>query len=210
MRLGGPGRIGRVLAAVVTAGTIGAACSSHNGTHTGTGTTAPHHATTTTTATTAVVPTTATTSTTTGIGPCAQVTSTVGQVQGAAGTIVGTITLAEVGTGTCTMLGYPGLTRFSSSGAQVTTTVVNGLTVKLSGPPSQPPALVTLTAAQQAEFTFQYSDVTTGTETSCATSATVSVTPPGATAASTPVALMMTPCNNGTVNVSPVYAATPG
>jgi hypothetical protein len=200
---GGTGRVGRVLTAVVTAGVIGAACSSHNGSHTGTGTTAPHNGTTTTT--TAVAPTSSTTSTTTGIGPCSQVTATVGQVQGAAGTIVGTITLAEVASGTCTMLGYPSLTRFSSSGAVVPTTVVNGLTVDLSGPPSQPPVLVTLSATQQAEFTFQYSDVTTGSETSCATSTTASVTSPGA-----PVALMMTPCNNGTVNVSPAYAATAG
>jgi Protein of unknown function (DUF4232) len=207
MGLGGTGRVVRVLAAVVTAGVIGAACSSHHGTNTGTGTTAPHHGTTTTT-TTAVVPTTATTSTTTGIGPCNQVTATVGQIQGAAGTIVGTITLAEVGSGTCTMLGYPSVTRFNASGAVVPTTVVNGLTVNLSGPPSQPPVLVTLSATQQAEFTFQYSDVTTGTETSCATSTTASVTSPGATAASAPVALMATACNNGTVNVSPVYAAT--
>jgi Protein of unknown function (DUF4232) len=209
MGLGGTGRLARVLAAVATAGVIGAACSSHNGTHTGTGTTAPHHHGTTTT-TTAVVPTTASTTTTTGIGPCAQATATVGQIQGAAGTIVGTITLAEVGSGTCTMIGYPGLSRFNSSGASVPTTVVHGLTINLSGPPSQPPALVTLTATQQAEFTFQYSDVTTGTETSCPNSTTVSVTPPGGTTASAPVALSATACNSGTIDVSPVYAATAG
>jgi Protein of unknown function (DUF4232) len=206
MRLGGPGRLLRVVAAVVSAGVIGAACSSHDGTHTGTGTTTPHHHATTTT--TAVAPTSSTTTSTTGIGPCNQVTATPGEVQGAAGTIVGTITLAEVGGGTCTMIGYPGLSRASSTGVVVPTTVVHGLTVNLSGPPAQPPALVTLTSTQQAEFTFQYSDVTTGTETSCATSTTASVTSPGATAASAPVALMATACNNGTVNVSPVYAAT--
>jgi hypothetical protein len=209
MRLGGPGRLLRLVGAVVSAGVIGAACSSHNGTHTGTGTTTPHHHPTTTTTST-VAPTTSTTTSTTGIGPCAQVTATPGPVQGAAGTIVGTITLAEVGSGTCTMIGYPGLSRASSTGVTLPTTVVHGLTVNLSGPPVQPPALVTLTSTQQAEFTFQYSDVTTGTETSCATSATVAVTPPGATTASAPAPLMMTPCNQGTVNVSPVYAATAG
>jgi hypothetical protein len=208
MRLGGPGRLLRVVAAVVTAGVIGAACSSHNGTKTGTGTTAPHHHPTTTTTT--VAPTTSTTTSTTGIGPCNQITATPGQVQGAAGTIVGTITLAEVGGGTCTMIGYPGLSRDSSTGVPVPTTVVHGLTVNLSGPPVQPPALVTLTSTQQAEFTFQYSDVTTGTETTCATSATVSVTPPGATTASVPAPLTIAACNQGTINVSPVYAATAG
>jgi hypothetical protein len=37
----------------------------------------------------------------------------------------------------------------------------------------------------------------------------VTVTPPGASVASAPVPLTMAPCNNGTVEVSPVYAATP-
>ena len=129
-------------------------------------------------------------------------TATPGQSQGAAGTIVGTITLAPVGTATCTMEGYPALARFSSSGATVPTTVVDGLTVNLSGPPTQPPSVVTLSSGQQAEFTFEYSDVPS--------SATVTVTPPGATTASARVPLTMAPCNNGTVEVSPVYAATAG
>jgi hypothetical protein len=154
-------------AAFVCAALLLAACSSSPGHHTATGTTAPHKGTTTT-STTSVPPTTAGTTTTTGIAACAQVTATPGQAQGAAGTIVGTVTLAEVGSGTCTMMGYPSLARFDSTGAPVATTVVDGLTVNLSGPPTAPPTLVTLTATQQAEFTFQYSDVTTGTETSCA------------------------------------------
>jgi hypothetical protein len=193
-------------AAFVCAALLLAACSSSPGHHTATGTTAPHKGTTTT-STTSVPPTTAGTTTTTGIAACAQVTATPGQAQGAAGTIVGTVTLAEVGSGTCTMMGYPSLARFDSTGAPVATTVVDGLTVNLSGPPTAPPTLVTLTATQQAEFTFQYSDVTTGTETSCASSTTLSVTPPGATTASTPAPLTMAPCSNGTVEVSPVYAA---
>jgi hypothetical protein len=198
----------RVLGAVVCAGLLAAACSSNNGNHTGTTTTVRHHPTTTTT--TAVPPTTATTTTTTGITACVQVTATPGQVQGAAGTIVGTVTLTPVGSGTCTMMGYPTLARFNSTGAPVPIALVQGLTVNLSGPPTQPPSLVTLTAGQQAEFTFQYSDVVTGSETTCATSATVSVTPPGSSTPSAPAALMMSPCNNGTVDVSPVYAATAG
>ena len=88
------------------------------------------------------------------IAACAQVTATPGQTQGAAGTIVGTITLTPVGSATCTMEGYPVLARFSSSGASVPITMVNGLTVNLSGPPTQPPSVVTLSAGQQAEFTY--------------------------------------------------------
>jgi hypothetical protein len=197
--------------AFVCAGLLVAACSSNGGSHTTTGTTGSHKTKNTTTPTTSVAPTTASTTTsTTGIGPCARVTATPGQTQGAAGTIVGTFTLAEVGSGTCTMKGYPTLARFDSTGAPVATTVVDGLTVNLSGPPTEPPSLVTLTPTQQAEFTFQYSDVTTGTETSCATSTTLSVTTPGATTASTPAPLTMAPCSNGTIEVSPVYAAGAG
>jgi Protein of unknown function (DUF4232) len=199
------------LGAILCAGVVAAACSSSPGSHTATGTTSSHKnssTTTSTTSTTVVTPTTASTTTTTGIEPCAQVTATPGQGQGAAGTIVGTITLAEVGTGTCTIDGYPTLARFGASGASVPVTVVDGLTVNLSGPPSEPASVVTLTPGQQAEFTFQYSDVPTGSETTCASSTTLSVTTPGATSASAPAPLIMAPCTNGTVNVSPVYAAT--
>jgi hypothetical protein len=202
----------RVAAALLCAGLIAAACSSSKpGSHTTTGTTGRSHATTTTTqTTTAVTPTTAGTTTTTaaGVAACAQVTATTGQSQGAAGTIVGTITLTPVGSATCTMKGYPVLARFSSSGASVPITMANGLTVNLSGPPTQPPSLVTLSPTQQAEFTYAYSDVPTGAETSCAGSTTVSVTSPGASTASARVPLTMQPCNNATVEVSPVYAAS--
>jgi hypothetical protein len=197
-----------VAAALACVGLVAAACSSKPGSPTSTGTTGGSHRTTTTTQGTSATSTTASPTTTTGIAACAQVTATPGQSQGAAGTIVGTITLAPVGTATCTMEGYPALARFSSSGATVPITVVNGLTVNLSGPPTQPPSVVTLSSGQQAEFTFEYSDVPTGSETQCASSATVTVTPPGATTASAQVPLTMAPCNNGTVEVSPVYAAT--
>ncbi len=199
-----------VAAALVGVGLAAAACSSSPGSPTSTGTTGGSHRTTTTTQSTSVTTTTvaANATSTTGVAACAQVTATPGQSQGAAGTIVGTITLAPVGTATCTMEGYPALARFSSSGATVPITVVNGLTVNLSGPPTQPPSVVTLSSGQQAEFTFEYSDVPTGNQTQCAGSATVTVTPPGATTASAQVPLTMAPCNNGTVEVSPVYAAT--
>jgi hypothetical protein len=200
-------RLGRVLVTVLFGGVIAAACSNNPTPGPSSTTTTTVHRTTTTT--TALPPSTSTTtSTTAGSTACAQVSATPGQTQGAAGTIIGTVTLSEVGTGTCTIEGYPTLTRFNASGNSVTTTVVQGLTVNLSGPPSQPPALVTLSPTKQAEFTFQFSDVVTGSETSCAVSTTLSVTTPGATKASAPVPLSISACNNGTVEVSPVYAAS--
>jgi len=199
------GRALRVMTMVAGAGLFAAACSS-NTPSTTTTTTAVHRTTTTP----SVPPTTASTTTTTGLAACTQVSVTPGQTQGAAGTIIGTVTLALVGTGTCTIDGYPNLTRYAASGSIVTTTLVHGLTVNLSGPPTQPPSLVTLTSTQQAEFTFQFSDVVTGTETSCPVSSTLSVTTPGAASPSTPVPLTISACNNGTVDVSPVYAASGG
>jgi hypothetical protein len=198
------------MAGLACAGVIGTACTSQGGTHTSTRTTTTHRTTTTTSGGGVTTTSSTTTTSTTGISACAQVTATPGQTQGAAGTIVGTITVAEVGTGTCTMMGYPTLARFGAGGAAVPITLVHGITVNLPGPATQPPTLVTLTATQQAEFTFQYNDVITGTETSCATSTTLSVTTPGASGASAPIPLTMAPCNNGTVEVSPVYAATAG
>jgi hypothetical protein len=204
-------RVWGALMTVFFGGVLAAACSSTPSSHHGTGTTtttAVHR--TTTTAAPSTTASTASTTTTTGLAACAQVSATPGQIQGAAGTIIGTITLSEVGTRTCTIDGYPSLTRFNSSGGTVVTTVVHGLTVNQSGPPAQPPALVTVTPTQQAEFTFEYSDVVTGTETSCAVSSSVSITTPGATTPSAPVTLVISACNNGTVEVSPVYAATGG
>jgi hypothetical protein len=202
-------RAGRILRVVVTlacGGLIAAACSSGTPSTTTTTTTTVHRTTTTT----VVTPTTASTTTTTtaGIASCKQVSVTPGQTQGAAGTIIGTVTLTAVGSGTCTIEGYPNLTRYNASGAVVPTTVVQGLTTHIAGPPSQPAALVTLASSQQAQFTFQYSDVVTGSETSCAVSSTLSVTTPGATSPSTPAPLAISACNSGTVDVSPIYAAT--
>jgi hypothetical protein len=198
------GRILRVVAMTACGGLIAAACSSGTPSTTTTTSTSVHRTTTTT----GVAPTTASTTTTTGIASCTQVSATPGQTQGAAGTIIGTVTLAAVGAGSCTTEGYPNLTRYNSSGAVVPTTVVQGLTTHIAGPPSQPPALITLSAGQKAEFTFQYSDVVTGSETSCAVSSTLSVTTPGATSPSSPVPLAISACNNGTVDVSPIYIAT--
>jgi hypothetical protein len=104
-------------------------------------------------------------------------------------------------------MGYPTLFRFATGGASVPVEVSDGITVGIPGPPSQPPALVSLAPGAQAEFTYQYSDVTTGSETTCATSTTMSVSTPGSTE-SAPFALTMAPCGGGLVHVSPVYAGT--
>jgi uncharacterized protein DUF4232 len=194
------------IAVAAGAGAMAAGCTSSNGSHTPPQTTTRssgngHHPTTVPATTSTVTPTTANLS-------CATVTAAAGSTQGAAGTIVGTITVTNPGPGMCTIMGYPTLTRFDQSGATVPVTMEDGITVALGGGATQPPALVTLAPNAQAEFAYQYSDVPAGSEISCAGSATLAVTTPGAQMASSPIALAMAPCDNGTVHVSPVYAGT--
>jgi hypothetical protein len=59
-----------------------------------------------------------------------------------------------------------------------------------------------------AQFAYQFSDVPVGSETSCPTSESASVTMPGATTASPTFQLAIDPCGNGTIHVSPVYAGS--
>jgi Protein of unknown function (DUF4232) len=189
-------------------GVVAAACSSSPGTSTSSGTAAAHRGTTTTS--TAPTPTSAPASTSTSstaVAACSSVTATAGATQGAAGTITGTITLTAAGTTPCTIFGYPSLARYAAGGASVPVTVVNGLTVDVPGAATTS-STVTLTSSQGAAFTYQFSDVPTGTETQCATSASLTVTTPGAASASPQFPLTMAPCDNGTVRVSPVYAAS--
>ncbi len=97
---------------------------------------------------------------------------------------------------------------FSGSGAPLTVTMVNGLSVNVSPQASAPPSSVTVAPSGTAQFAYQFSDVPTGTETSCPNSEMATVTMPGATTPSPTFALNLDPCNNGTIRVSPVYATT--
>jgi hypothetical protein len=192
-----------VVTGVLLAGLLAAACSSSPSKPSisikgSTTTVAPSTSTSTTTSTTAAASSTA----------CQSLTAFSGSSEGAAGTIVGTIIVTNTGAGSCTIMGYPTLTRFATGGATVPVTMSDGITIGLSGPAAQPPALVTMAHGAEAEFTYQYSDVPSGTETTCASSATLAVTTPGESAASAPFALTMAPCDNGTVRVSPVYSGT--
>jgi hypothetical protein len=198
------------LAGLLCCGVMAAACSNPSP-HESTGTTTTNHTSTTITSTTSVSPSTGsggTNTTTTGIGPCPEVSASLGQTQGAAGTIIGTIDVTSLGSRTCTMEGYPTLTRFNAAGITITANIVHGLTVNLSGPASEPPALVTLAAGQGAAFDFEYSDVPTGEATSCPSSTSLSVTTPGALTPSPHFAVTMAPCDDETIAVSPVYAVS--
>ncbi len=118
------------------------------------------------------------------------------------------MTVTNAGSTPCTVNGYPKLALFSGSGAPLTVTLVNGLTVTISPPADGAPTAVNLAPSGTAQFAYQFSDVPVGSETSCPTSEAASVTMPGATTASANFALAIDPCDNGTVHVSPVYSGS--
>jgi hypothetical protein len=192
------------LAALAGAGLFLAACSN-----------SPSHSTTTTTsrATTTSSSTTSTTaasttSSTTASAACNHISASAGQSEGAAGTITGVVTVTNSGPSACTVDGYATVALYSGSGAPLTVTMVNGLSVDLSPPANAPPASVTIASAATAQFAYQYSDVTVSAETSCPTSEQASVIMPGATSPSPSFALAIAPCGNGTIHVSPLYQAS--
>jgi hypothetical protein len=192
---------------VAGAALLFAACGSSNSPSTTSTTHQAHARTTTTTAAPSTTTTTGSGSTTTaGSSACTHVTASAGQGQGAAGTITGTITVTNAGSTACTANGYPTLALFSGSGAPLTVTMVNGLSVSISPPANAAPTTVTLAPSGTAQFAYQFSDVPVGSETSCPTSEAGAVTMPGASTPSAMFSLAIDPCGNGTVRVSPVYA----
>jgi Protein of unknown function (DUF4232) len=195
------------LAVLAGAAIVLAACSSTPST--------PKRATTTTRAasstTSSSTSTTSSPTTTTGAAApaaCNQVTASPGQGQGAAGTITGVVTVTNAGTSACTVNGYPTVALFSGSGAPLTVTMVDGLSVTVSTAANAPPSSFSVAPSSTAQFAYQFSDVPVGSETSCPTSESASITMPGATTASPNFQLAIGPCGNGTVRVSPVYAGS--
>lgn len=208
-----------LLAAVGLAGVALAACSSGPTSGSGTTTTTSSPTTTTgrSTTTTGRSPTTttaspATTSTSTtghpGVTTClaSQLSIAAAAGNGAAGTITTTMSMTNTSSTTCTLYGYPGMQLLDAQGGNIPTSVVRGGVSE--GPPASanPPSLVTLAPGQAGTFTMQYEDVPVGNETSCPTSAKAEITPPNDTKPAV-VTLAIAPCGNGTVHVSPVYAA---
>ena len=196
----------QILAVLACAGLAMAACGKSNAPSAKTTTTTQQQQSgTTTTTTLAPTTTTSTAATTAGTDTCGAITATVGQTQGAAGTVTGTINLVDTGGTVCTMDSYPSLAMFGSGGAPLPTVVVDGLTVNISSAANGPPASITVSPDQGADFTYQYSDVPSGSETSCPSSVTVSFRPPGTATSTAAIPLVFDACDGGTVRVSPVY-----
>jgi hypothetical protein len=124
--------------------------------------------------------------------------------QGAAGTFELTFALRNTSTAPCPMEGYPGAQLLDASGTELPTHVVSGGNLAFT---NFAPSPVTLAAGANAYFNLAYSDVPTGTETTCPTAAQIEVTPPHAVDHDT-VAVHITVCAAGTLTVSPVFSST--
>jgi Domain of unknown function (DUF4232) len=192
------------LAVLAGAGLCLAACGS-SPTPKHSTTTTIHRATTTSSSTTSTTSAPATSSTAVAAPACSHISAAAGQSQGAAGTITGVVTVTNTGSTPCTVDGYPTVALYSGSGAPLTVTMVNGLTVSVTPQAGAPPSSVTIAPSSSAQFAYQISDVPSGAQTSCPMSEQATTTMPGASASSPYFALAIGPCNNGTIRVSPVY-----
>ncbi|MGH9096868.1 MAG: DUF4232 domain-containing protein [Acidimicrobiales bacterium] len=194
-----------VLASVCLGGLVLAACSSGSSTATTVTTTTP----TTKASTSSTTVPKGTTTTTSGTSGCAtaNLTAAIYGSSGAAGTIETTVALKNNLATSCTLSGYPGLGMTGSNGASLTTTVVRKGNYPFT---AMAPTTVTLAGGQQAFFNMGYSDVPTGSATSCPAAANLVITPPNSYTSMT-IPAQLQPCNNGTITVSPVFlASSPG
>lgn len=118
---------------------------------------------------------------------------------GAAGTIVVSVTLRNVGAA-CTLKGYAGLRLAAHAKLLPTRVARGGLT-----PLDQKARTVVLGRGGRSTILLAYSDVATGSETSCPRSTAILVRPPGQSRWLS-VAVRATACNHGTLRESPVLA----
>ncbi|HUY21070.1 MAG TPA: DUF4232 domain-containing protein [Acidimicrobiales bacterium] len=192
------------LAALSLAAGLSACSSGHTAAPGNGGATTTAGPTTSTSATSAGSSTTTTTGVLGGVACAASslVTTVVGS-QGAAGTFELTFGMRNSTTSSCPMNGFPGAQLLDSSGTQLVTRVVRAGNYQFT---NISPTPVVLDPGATAYFNLAYSDVTTGTETSCPTAAQIDVTPPNAVDHDV-VRVQMMVCNGGTVTVSPVFAA---
>jgi hypothetical protein len=195
------------VAAVALGGATLGACSSSASTTstTGVSTTTAKASTTTTSASTTTTGA-ATTTTAAGLARCATtaLTGTVVGSSGAAGTIETTVALKSTSATPCVLGGFPGLQMLGATGASIPTTVVRTGNYSFT---AMAPTTVTVAPGQAVVFNIGYSDVPSGSETSCPTSASLEVTPPNATDQLV-MSAQLGPCDNGTLVVSPVFSPT--
>jgi hypothetical protein len=118
---------------------------------------------------------------------------------GAAGTILFSVTLRNSGAA-CTLKGYPSLRITGAHGLLPTHVVHGGLAVL-----NEKPKLVKIAHNGKASVLISYGDVPVGSEVTCPTGTAIRLRPPGASDRLT-VKASTTACGHGTLHESPVLA----
>jgi hypothetical protein len=190
---------GMALAAVV----LSACSSGSSSSGTTTPTTSGASSTTRATPTSTTHPATSTTSAGPPTCPTTGLAASISGSSGAAGTIETTVALKSTSPSPCVLSGYPGMQLLDAASNSLPTNVVRKGNYNFT---AMAPTTVTLTTGQTAYFNLGYTDVPTGSETTCPTSASVEITPPNDTTHLV-VTANFAPCAAGTMVVSPVFAA---
>jgi hypothetical protein len=129
--------------------------------------------------------------------------------EGAAGTIVDSFRLRNIGTSPCTIYGFVGMQMLDASGRAVATRVVRngGLFSTQAGP-----ARFLLQPGTAASFQVAWSDVPHGVEGPCAEAASLVVTPPDEFdhRVISVSGWNLAPCAGGELDVTPIRAAGAG
>ena len=129
--------------------------------------------------------------------------------EGAAGTIYASVTFQYNGTTTCSIDGTPQIVLYDENGAALPTNVVpaTSTSANFSAPAANEPArTLTIKPGDTTNMAFWYSDVPSGTETSCPSATSMKVGLPAG-----PVSIIVTPpyalqpCDGGQLTVSPFY-----
>lgn len=157
--------------------------------------------------------TTTTTSSSIVKGPAACVaknfTGTWENGQGAAGTIYASASFQYNGTKTCTIKGTAQIVLYDANGQALPTNVVDATSTSanFSAPAANKPAsLLTLQPGDTTSMSFWYSDVPTGTETTCPSATSMKVgLPKGLVSIVVTPPYALQPCDGGQLTVSPFY-----
>lgn len=125
-----------------------------------------------------------------------------------AGTFELTIALKNTSSSPCATGGYPGLQLVDSSGNDLPTTTNRGGALSFE---NVAPSSFTIPSGGTAWFNVGYSDVPTGTETTCPTASSVQVIPPNDTGHLVVSGINATVCNDGALDTSPLFGpGSPG
>jgi hypothetical protein len=124
-------------------------------------------------------------------------------LNGAAGTIYSSVKMTNISSEMCVLSGYPGMQLLSAPGSPLPTKVVRGGHFPTTRA-DVPPAPIQVGPGQVVQFSFSYPDNPVGSETSCPASTKVEITPPNDYTYAV-VTAKLSPCDGGTIDVSPVY-----